>query len=330
MLQNTGLTPQQHAERAKFIGASEIAAVCGQSPWETPLDVWMRKTGRKGPTDSNEPMYWGIKLEPLVAERFAEGNNLKVRNWAKAYERQSAHMGAHVDRLIEGTDMVLECKTCNTFSDWPKEDEIPPYYYLQCQQILYCASRSRCWLAVLVGGQEYKQYPVDRDEETIKAMVSAAQQFWGFVERNTPPPAININDLEQLMFGKIVSGKMLIPQDHEDTLHRLVGARAHLKAITTEKQDLEFEIKNVMQESAVMVDIKGTPLVTWKQNKDRVVTDHQGAAQGYFGLLDEMKRRLDPHLTAQYDIQIQRVRDESQSVKAGNRMFLVKDKAIGG
>jgi hypothetical protein len=38
-----------HAARKKGLGGSDIAAVMGVSPWQSPMDVWMSKTGRVGP-----------------------------------------------------------------------------------------------------------------------------------------------------------------------------------------------------------------------------------------------------------------------------------------
>jgi predicted phage-related endonuclease len=41
--------PQIVAEvdRSRFLGGSDAAAVMGLSPWTTPLELWMLKTGRK-------------------------------------------------------------------------------------------------------------------------------------------------------------------------------------------------------------------------------------------------------------------------------------------
>jgi len=38
-----------HAARKKGLGGSDIAAVMGVSPWQTPMDVWLSKTGKVGP-----------------------------------------------------------------------------------------------------------------------------------------------------------------------------------------------------------------------------------------------------------------------------------------
>ncbi len=39
------LTAEQKADRVNTLGASEIAAVCGLSPWKSVHDVWLSKMG---------------------------------------------------------------------------------------------------------------------------------------------------------------------------------------------------------------------------------------------------------------------------------------------
>src|SRR5690606_22837425 len=59
-------TPEWHSARSKGVGASEAAAVCGVSPYETPFEVWARKTGRIGKKESTPVMQLGTFCEPLL------------------------------------------------------------------------------------------------------------------------------------------------------------------------------------------------------------------------------------------------------------------------
>ena len=59
-----------------------MAAICGLDKWTSPLEVWHTKVGRPAPRrdDSvlNEAALMGHRLEPIVAERFAEITGLRV------------------------------------------------------------------------------------------------------------------------------------------------------------------------------------------------------------------------------------------------------------
>jgi hypothetical protein len=64
--------------RKQGIGASDAAAAVGISPYQSPLELWMIKTGRDAllptpdPDDIQSPLYWGTLLEPKVAEAYAK------------------------------------------------------------------------------------------------------------------------------------------------------------------------------------------------------------------------------------------------------------------
>ncbi|WP_197477384.1 YqaJ viral recombinase family protein, partial [Alcanivorax sp. HI0044] len=64
--------------RKQGIGASDAAAAVGISPYQSPLELWMIKTGRDGlfpapdPDDIQSPLSWGTLLEPQVAEAYAK------------------------------------------------------------------------------------------------------------------------------------------------------------------------------------------------------------------------------------------------------------------
>jgi hypothetical protein len=60
------------AARRTGIGASEVAAVLGLSPYESPLDVYCRKLGLVPEKAETEAMRWGLRLEPLLAAEYAE------------------------------------------------------------------------------------------------------------------------------------------------------------------------------------------------------------------------------------------------------------------
>ena len=59
-------------KRKKGIGGSEIGAVCGKSKWATPYDVWSRKIGLVEDVPYAKVMERGHKLEPIVADMYAE------------------------------------------------------------------------------------------------------------------------------------------------------------------------------------------------------------------------------------------------------------------
>lgn len=180
------------------IGGSDLSAIMGINKYTTPLDVWLVKTGRADSPDlsGKEAVEWGNRLEDTVAAKFAENHQeLKVkRRNAMLVSKERPWAFANLDRTVRDADGrmgVLEIKTCGSrrASDW--DDGVPAYYLAQVTHYLGITGWGYAWVAVLIGGQEYREYYVPRDEEDIAAAIGAADGFWhGFVETDTPPALV--------------------------------------------------------------------------------------------------------------------------------------------
>ncbi|SAL19796.1 endonuclease [Caballeronia telluris] len=110
--------------RKNGIGGSDAAAAVGLSPYMSPLELWLIKTGRDAnlrrpnPDDTTEPVYWGTLLEPIVAASYTKQTGNKVRRVNAVLQHPTiAFMLANVDREIVGNRDVqlLECKTAGKF-----------------------------------------------------------------------------------------------------------------------------------------------------------------------------------------------------------------------
>ena len=112
--------------RHEYIGGSDISAIMGMSRWKTPLKLWAEKTLKLPAPDlsDNEAVELGKDLEEFVAQKFSSKTGKQVRRAPKMYSHSDfPFMVAHVDRLITGSDELLECKTCSAFKadEWEYE-----------------------------------------------------------------------------------------------------------------------------------------------------------------------------------------------------------------
>ncbi|CAM5208732.1 hypothetical protein CDEN61S_03791 [Castellaniella denitrificans] len=106
--------------RKTGIGGSDAAAAVGLSPYKSPLELWLEKTGRDAtlpkpdPQDTTEPVYWGTLLEPIVAASYTQQTGRKVRKVNAVLQHpQHPWMLANLDREVigGGSVQILECKT---------------------------------------------------------------------------------------------------------------------------------------------------------------------------------------------------------------------------
>ena len=177
--------------RRQGIGGSDAAAIMGLNPWKTPMDIWLEKTGEflDDEEPENEKMYWGNMLEDIVAREFMTRTGLKVRRRnAVLAHKQYPFMIANVDRLVVGKNAGLECKTAGYYStdDWAMG--VPEYYIPQVQHYMAVTGYIAWYVAVLIGGQQFKYYKIARDDSFIRELIQVETAFWKLVEERTPPP----------------------------------------------------------------------------------------------------------------------------------------------
>lgn len=194
-------SPEWHAARRGRLGGSEIAAVMGLSPWESPFSLWHRKAALVGEQPENPQMSWGKRLEPAIAEAYAEMHPEYAVLDCGTYTHPSRpwQLG-NPDRLLYGggdapgavvldergrapwpPDAVLEAKTARDDTGWgePGTEEIPVYYRAQVLWYLDTLGLDTAHVAVLIAGSDYREYTVTRSgaREELAAMQSAATGF---------------------------------------------------------------------------------------------------------------------------------------------------------
>lgn len=183
------------AVRRQGIGGSDVAAIMGLSKWRTPYQVWAEKRGEVEPEDiSGKPaVMWGNLLETPILEHYKalhpERNAHKVHAIMQCRERPWAQ--ASLDGEFYDPELyewgVLEIKTAGQYAakDW--ETGVPIYYQTQVQHYLSVTGRGVADVAVLIAGQDYREYRIERDEEDIAAIDRAVDEFWQMVKDGTEP-----------------------------------------------------------------------------------------------------------------------------------------------
>lgn len=263
--------------RHEYIGGSDIAAVMGMSRWKTPLKLWAEKTGKIEIPDLSdiEAVQLGTELEQFVAGKFTATTGKAVRRAPKVYQHPDyPYMAAHIDRIVTGTDELLECKTCSFFKkdEWAGED-IPQEYILQVMWYLGITGRKVGYIAVLIGGQSFQYKRIEYDAELFETMVEAAKEFWTCV-KNDKPPKIFADDDETLKVLYPEASEEYIelyPTDgrtteavnaHEEKIAYLQELKGHIKSLQDEQKKLETELKDLIREHEGIESPKY--VVTWK------------------------------------------------------------------
>ena len=287
-------------ERRQYIGGSDIAAVMNMSRWKTPLKLWLEKTGEVEPEDlsQNEKVQLGTELEEFVAQKFSRETGKQVRKQTKMYvHKDYPFMVAHVDRLITGTDEILECKTCGSYKEdeWAEVSEIieengkkvekiiekvPVEYVLQVIWYLGITGKRVAHIAVLIGGQKFKKRIIEFDKELFDLMVETAKDFWHSVQTKTPP-CVSANDNEVLtQIFPTHNDELLDKPEFEDKVTKIKQLKAEITVLTDEKDMLETELKSTICNHLGLITQKYK--VTWKEQSQTKIDSNKLKADGLY------------------------------------------------
>lgn len=260
-------------ERRSYLGASDSAPALGLSRWKTQLELWAEKTGQVEPEDIGEKIHVqvGVELEDLVARMFTKETGKKVRRAnEKRVDKQHPFLVAHLDRLVEGTDEVLECKTASAWKakEWEGDDEIPQEYIIQVMHQLMVTGKKVGWIACLIGNNKFVYRRIDRDEANIADLRKNLVDFWTkFVEPKVMPAHITKND------GDILR-TLFSPQDEDEEpiqmgedMNKLIDSLQSFeddyKSLGGQIDKTKNEIKALLETHPVAVTDKFK--VSWKE-----------------------------------------------------------------
>lgn len=194
-------SPEWHELRKGGIGGSEIAAVVGLSPYESPFHLWHVKKGNiPGPTLSNA-MDWGNRLEPLVVDWFSEQHPgmwvmeqpgtfaAAEREWQRCNPDALIYPPRDVTANTPPTSL-LQVKTSRYGDGFGPSgsDQIPLHYRCQVQWEMDVFGVDHCWLAVLIGGNDPREYRIEADPEGQATLRAVAAKFWASLHEDDEPP----------------------------------------------------------------------------------------------------------------------------------------------
>lgn len=228
--------------RQRGIGGSDCAAACGLSRWKSRLMLYLEKTSSEVQEAKTEYAYWGTVMEPILRQEFAKRTGFTVQEIPFMFAcREYPFMLANIDGLVtepDGTKALLEIKTANGFKAKEWEDGLPQEYYLQIQHYILVTDLPKAWVAVLIGGNDFRYFPVERDEETIQMMIALEAEFWNCVGQGTQPPIDEQSaDGLAVLYPKSDSKSSIILPEEADNI--IAGHREFMTVLNQLKPELE-------------------------------------------------------------------------------------------
>lgn len=271
------------AKRKKYIGGTDAAAILGVSPWATPVECWLDKTGQAAPKPIDpirERIFArGKKLEPVVLDMVLDklreqGHEVELLATNKRYyDPDYPFLSCEIDfeLMLDGEHINGDCKTVIGFArrKWGDEDteEVPIEYAAQFMHGLGITRRRKTLVAALIGLDDVAIYWTLADDETIEAMREKTVTFWNdHVLAGVAPDTFTFDDVK-LLFpvdnGKNIAASAEIAQK----VIELEDVKYKIKAWTEREDALKKEIADFISPFSVLL-FDGKEICSWKGQND--------------------------------------------------------------
>ena len=175
--------------RRSMRNASETAAVLSISPWVTPYQLWLLKTGRREQA-VNAAMLNGTAREPEARSAY----ELETGHVMQPLVMQDGDYSASLDGITLQGDLIVEIKcpmrgVSSSLWQAVETGEVPGHYGAQIQHQLMVSGATLAHLWVFDGARGLLR-TIERDESAMAAIRDAWDGFSRFLATDSPPPLL--------------------------------------------------------------------------------------------------------------------------------------------
>lgn len=173
--------------RKKHIGASDVPAILGYSPYQTAFNIWEQKTSKftAGYKEATWAQKRGTDAEPKIRELYTRKTGLEANPKVLTYDKW--------DTLIASLDGLTPCNRVveikypsTTVYESCTKGQIPIYYYYQVQAQMLVSGSSICDF-VCYNGKDISILPIPAREGDHRFILEKCMQFWDTVTSRKSP-----------------------------------------------------------------------------------------------------------------------------------------------
>ncbi len=252
-----------------YVGGGSIAAICGLSPFHTPLDAWFHIVEPEKFTQEELDFFENRKaLESYAASRFAKCTGHALIEFNQRHDDASlAWAKAEVDaRTKDGGNVEIKTVRERMRDYWgdPMMGNPAPFYVeIQVQWGFGVTGVDFGYVMALIGFDDQRIYDVERRDDVIEMARERASNFWQWhvIPRRMPEPTTT-EDLQSL-FPRDTGRRVEVTEDVMAALELVDRHRRAIKLEEAQKVAAEFVVKNYMRDAAELTH-RGRVIATLK------------------------------------------------------------------
>lgn len=280
--------------RSSYLGATDIAAVAGVSPYRTPFEVYLEKIGELDPaareTDvDRDRKERGHRFEDVALDWYAEANGIAIERVRRdIVHREFPFIVVHPDARVRPWRPALTLIEAKT---GPRRwDALPQHVEAQVQMQMAATGAERAVVALQTFDGPPYPYEVERNPELIGALTELAVAFWHRVLHRSAPPVDPSPAANRFLDRMWRDGPpMTADADQRALLARLLEIRAEVKRLEAEEANLVIVLKQSMH-GAARLQAPGVGTALWTPPTERRTTAWKAVAEGYRAAITELAK----------------------------------------
>jgi predicted phage-related endonuclease len=228
-------------ERRTYIGASEVAAALGLSPWNDPVGLALDKWGEREPKEASFRMRLGLLVEPVIGDLYRQETGAMLRAGGSRTRRMKGHpwLACHPDFFVMPGPGLVQAKLSDEF-----DGEVPLHYRLQ--GIAEIAVTGAPWIDFAVlEARDFKIYRVTPEPGEVEDLVADLDDYWNgyIVPKILPPPSAESGAALRSRYAKPEKVGKIGSAAQGQKLAKIADLKAEQKRLHEEEKRLANEIK---------------------------------------------------------------------------------------
>ena len=273
------LTDKQKEQRLNTLGGSDTGALLGVNPYKSRYDLWDEKVNQVDNFIPNLNVDLGNALESMILAHYKELYSLDdasyKTNVPHLTHKKYKYMAANLDAIDLKNNVIVEAKFSKATSLWAEEREgyalasdVQPHIYAQIMHYMIVTGLREAVVIVLLDGfkLEYRSYRFKYDASYCLNLKLKELEFWGYVQRQEPPPAMTKYEVEKIYVPE--EDKAITANSDQLALVDDYGNLSEeLKSLQKKKKELVDKIALSLTDSTALKNESGKNIMTYRPTK---------------------------------------------------------------
>ncbi len=278
-----------NTQQAIYIGGSDAATIMGANKYQSPLELWQIKTGRRPRPDLTDKssVQWGIRLERPILQHLMNELSIPINDDNCQVRLEQGFRVGVLDYQIDDENFI-EIKTTGYFAGKDWENGVPEYYLWQVYHYFgLMPAAKKAVVACLIGGQDFVTHEIYRTKDVddyINVLWQQEQEFY-----------LNcINDEAPVRMVATETMNIDMEPDVEVKVEEYFRVNEQKKALEKQLEELRIGVAALIGQNRAAIGTRykasykyiATSTVDWKAivRDYRIPVDNYSKESGYFKL----------------------------------------------